>query len=297
MNYTFHQLQVFLEVVRQESVTKAAEELHMTQPALSIQLKNFQGHFDVPLTEVIGRRLHITDFGRSIAEMAENVLLEAESIHYKTKEYSGLHTGKLRIVSASTGKYVIPYYLTDFLEQHSGIDLILDVNSKAQVIESLRNKSVDFALVSIVPDDLELEEEWLLENRLYLVGNQSKLDPDQPFIYRERGSATRQVMDHYMQQHVGARRRIELTSNEAIKQAVIAGLGYSIIPLIGLHNELDRGGIHIIETEGLPITTDWRLVWNKHKKLSPVAMAFIEHIRNEKDRIAKQYFSWYLNYR
>ena len=101
MNYTLHQLQVFLEVVRQKSITKAAEELYMTQPALSIQLRNFQNQFDIPLTEVIGRKLYITDFGQSIAEIAENILKEADELKYKTKEYGGLLTGKLRISSAS----------------------------------------------------------------------------------------------------------------------------------------------------------------------------------------------------
>ena len=110
MNYTLHQLRIFLEVVQQQSITRAAEEMHMTQPALSIQLKNFQSQFDVPLTELIGKKIYITDFGLSIAELAENVLKEADAIRYKTKEYSGLLTGKLKISSASTGKYLIPYF-------------------------------------------------------------------------------------------------------------------------------------------------------------------------------------------
>jgi LysR family transcriptional regulator, low CO2-responsive transcriptional regulator len=117
MNYTLHQLQVFLEVVRQRSITKAAEEMHMTQPALSIQLKNFQMQFDIPLIEKAGRNLVITDFGMSIAEIAENIIREADTLKYKTKEYGELLSGKLRISSASTGKYIIPYFLNGFLEK------------------------------------------------------------------------------------------------------------------------------------------------------------------------------------
>ena len=116
MNYTLHQLKIFLEVVRQGTITKAADEMHMSQPALSIQLKNFQAQFDIPLTEIIGKKTHVTEFGKSISVIIENILNEAEAIKYKTKEYNGLFSGKLRISIASTGKYVIPYFLSDFLK-------------------------------------------------------------------------------------------------------------------------------------------------------------------------------------
>lgn len=295
MNYTLHQLQVFLEVVRQQSITKAAEEMHMTQPALSIQLKNFQMQFDFPLTEVIGRKLYITDFGQSIAGIAENVVKEAEAILYKTKEYKGLFTGKLRISSASTGKYVIPYFLEGFLQQYGGVDLLLDVNNKIKVVNTLRNNEIDFALVSVVPDDLAVNEEPLIENRIYLMGKKSKLDTNTPFIYREPGSATRLAMDHYLKKS-NKRKRLELTSNDAVKQAVIAGLGYSLIPLIGSKNELINKELHIISSKNLPIITTWKLIWLKDKKLSPVAQEYLNYIIKEKNQILKRHFSWYLNF-
>ncbi len=295
MNYTLHQLQVFLEVVRQKSITKAARKMHMTQPALSIQLKNFQTQFDIPLTEIVGKKLYVTDFGHSIAELAENVLREADAIKYKTKEYKGLFTGQLKIASASTGKYVIPYFLSGFLREHSGVDLVLDVTNKTQVVSSLKKNEIDFAVVSVVPDDINVEEEALLENRLYLVGNTAHFDQDRPLIFRETGSATRLAMDRYL--GGGKRRkRIELTSNEAIKQAVIAGLGYSIIPLIGIKNELSRKELHIIPKKSLPITTTWRLVWLKNKKLSPVAQAYLAYVQSNKSQIVQDSFAWYLSF-
>ncbi|MFZ9673900.1 MAG: LysR family transcriptional regulator, partial [Flavobacteriaceae bacterium] len=171
MNYTLHQLQIFTEVVRQKSVTKAAEAMHMTQPALSIQLKNFQRQFEFPLVEILGKKLYITDFGMTIAEIAQNILQEADAIKYKTKEYSGLIAGKLRISSASTGKYVMPYFLTDFLKNHPGIDLTMDVSNKTKVIKSLADNAIDFALVSVLPTQVEVEEELLMQNQLFLVGN------------------------------------------------------------------------------------------------------------------------------
>lgn len=298
MNYTIHQLQIFLKVVQKRSITKASEELFMTQPAVSIQLKNFQDQFDIPLTEVIGRQLHITDFGKEIATMAERVLNELDNINYKTQAYQGMMTGKLKISSASTGKYVIPYFLSGFMEKHTGIDLILDVTNKTRVIESLKNNEIDFALVSVIPEQLNIEQELLIENKLYLVGNVPERNEDKPLIYREEGSATRKAMEQYFATHEkNARKRMELTSNEAVKQAVIAGLGYSIVPLIGLHNELMNNQIYILPTDDLPIKTDWCLIWLKDKKLSPVSLAFLEFIRSEKQNILHKSFEWYLSYR
>ncbi len=296
MNYTLHQLQIFLEVVKQESITRAAEKMYMTQPALSIQLKNFQMQFDVPLTEVIGKKLFVTDFGQSIAQIAENILSEAEELKYKTKEYSGLHTGKLKISSASTGKYVIPYFLSGFLKNHTGIDLTLDVSNKSTVVKNLQNNEIDFALVSVLPDGLDVYEELLVENKLYLVGNTAKLSMGKPFIYREVGSATRMAMDNYYRGKT-KRKSIQLTSNEAVKQALIAGLGYSILPLIGIKNELSNKDLFIIPSKGLPIITNWRLVWLKGKKLSPIAEAYLNFIRSNKNKIINEKFGWHSDYK
>ena len=296
MNYTIHQLQIFLKVVQTKSITKASEELFMTQPAVSIQLKNLQDQFEIPLTEVIGRQLYITDFGREIAEVAERVIQELNNITYKTQAYQGILTGKLSISSASTGKYVIPYFLSGFMEKHTGIDLILDVTNKTRVIESLKNNEIDFAMVSVVPDKLPVEEEVLIENKLYLVGNQDLRDEKKPLIYREEGSATRMAMEKYFEEHQGKRRkRMELPSNEAVKQAVIAGLGYSIMPMIGIHNELVSNQLFVLDSPDLPIKTEWRLIWLKGKKLSPISQAFLEFIRTEKQKILDDNFSWYFD--
>ena len=149
MNYTLNQLQIFLKIVQTQSVTKAAEELHLTQPAVSIQLKNFQDQFDIPLTEVLGRKIHITDFGREIAVAAENIINQVYAINYKTQAFKGQLTGRLKISIVSTGKYIMPYFLTSFMQKHAGIELLMDVANKNSVIESLENNEVDFALVSI----------------------------------------------------------------------------------------------------------------------------------------------------
>ncbi len=298
MNYTIHQLQIFLEVVRQESITKASEELFMTQPAVSIQLKKFQDQFSVPLTEVIGRKLHVTEFGREVAVMAKRVLSEVKEIQYKTREYEGGLTGALKISSASTGKYVIPYFLSDFLNKNSGIDLKLDVTNKSKVIESLKKNEIDFALVSVIPDEMEFEEEKLVENKLYLVGNNPNIDSSRALIFREPGSATRHEMEQFFKsKERKKRKKMELTSNEAVKQAVIAGLGYSVLPIIGIKNELKNKELHILNMENLPLKTEWRLIWLKGKKLTPVAQSYLDFIRESKKRILQEHFEWYLNFK
>jgi len=296
MNFTFHQLKIFLEVIRHQNITKAAEKMYMTQPALSIQLKNFQKQFDIPLIEKVGKKLQLTDFGKSVAQVAENILREAEELKYKTKEYEGLLTGKLSISSASTGKYVIPYFLSEFVHKYPGIDLTLDVSNKTTAMKHLKNNEIDFAIVSVLPKKLDTNEELLLENKLYLIGNTKEVVKSRPLIYREQGSATRRAMDNYFRNST-KRKSIELTSNEAVKQAVVAGLGNSIIPLIGMGNELRSKEVYIIPSKGLPIMTYWRLIWLKNKKLSPVASAYLDFIRNEKEGIVKKYFDWYVDFK
>ena len=307
MNYTLHQLQVFLKITQTESITKAAEELYLTQPAVSIQLKNFQDQFDIPLTEVIGRKLFVTDFGKEIAIAAENILNEVYAINYKTMAYKGQLSGRLKISIVSTGKYVMPYFLADFLKLHDGIELLLDVTNKAKVIESLEKNEVDFSLVSLLPDTLQIEKVPLMENKLYLVGNMAHTFEGEiqdihiferlPLIYREKGSATRQVMENFIaENNLPIRKKMALTSNEAVKQAIIAGLGYSIMPLIGIKNELICGELQIIPVEGFPITSMWHLIWLKNKKFSPLANAFLTYIKQEKDNIIHEKFKWFEQY-
>lgn len=304
MNYTLHQLQVFLKVTQTQSITKASEELHLTQPAVSIQLRNFQDQFDIPLTEVVGRKLFITDFGKEIAIAAERILNEVNAINFKTLAYKGQLSGRLKLSVVSTGKYIIPYFLTDFLKQHEGIELILDVTNKAKVVESLENNEVDFSLVSVLPNHLQVEKEDLMQNKLFLVGNKQVVFDKKyyekdifetlPLIYREKGSGTRHTMEKYVEENkVSVRKKMELTSNEAVKQAVIAGLGYSIMPLIGIKNELLNGDLQIIPVNGLPIITTWHLIWLKGKNFSPVAKAFLNYLQEEKTKIIHDKFNWF----
>lgn len=307
MNYTLNQLQIFLKIVETQSVTKAAEVLHLTQPAVSIQLKNFQDQFDLPLTEVVGRKLHVTEFGKEIAEAAENIIQQVMAINYKTHAHKGQLTGKIKISVVSTGKYVMPYFLSNFIKINNGVDLFMDVTNKTKVIESLQNNEVDFALVSILPKSLKVEKLDLLQNKLYLISNKKEkirkavqtkeMLQKLPLIYREKGSGTRETMERFITQNkFQVAKKMELTSNEAVKQAIMAGLGYSIMPLIGIKNELRNDLIQIIPTKGLPIKTMWSLIWMKGKKMTPAAAAFLDYLRKEKNNIVHEHFSWYEAY-
>lgn len=307
MNYTLHQLQVFLKVTQTKSITRAAEELHLSQPAVSIQLKNFQDQFEIPLTEIIGRQLYVTDFGKEIADAATTILNEVNAINYKTMAFKGQLSGRLKLAVVSTGKYVIPYFLSGFLKNNSAVELEMDVNNKTKVVKALKNNEVDFALVSVLPKDLAIESEVLLENKLVLIGDTnlenelnkgvSKLLSTKPLLFREMGSATRMAMESYInQKKIHSKMAIQLTSNEAVKQAAIAGIGISIMPVIGLKNELDNKQLYIIESSGLPIVTNWRLIWLKGKKMSPVGAAFLTFIQKEKQSIIDEKFSWINNY-
>jgi LysR family transcriptional regulator, low CO2-responsive transcriptional regulator len=307
MNYTLHQLQIFLKITETNSITKAAEELHLTQPAVSIQLKNFQNQFDIPLTEVVGRQLYVTDFGKEISIIAQRIINEVQEIQNKTLAFKGELTGRLTLSVVSTGKYIIPYFLSDFLKSNPGVELSLDVTNKVKVLKSLEKNEVDFSLVSILPENFSINNEELMDNKLFLITNkdfkitkknyQADFLNELNIIFRENGSGTRWKIERFFETHnLKINNKLELTSNEAVKQAVLAGLGVSIMPLIGLKNELLNNELQIIPLKGLPLKTNWNLIWHKQKSLSPVAKAYLDFIKENKTQIIETKFKWYEKY-
>jgi DNA-binding transcriptional LysR family regulator len=306
MTYTLHQLEIFRKVAEVKSVTKASEQLFLTQPAVSIQLKNFQDQFNLPLFEVVGRKLYITEFGEEISETAFKILEQVETINYKSAIFEGKLAGKLKIAMVSTAKYVMPYFLADFIKENQMVDLTMDVTNKMKVIRSLENNECDFALVSTIPKKLNIERIELMKNKLYFV---VKKDYDTSkktilndlnkslFIFRENGSATRLAMERYLIKHkITIHKKMELKSNEAVKQAIIAGLGISIMPIIGIKNELQKGDLQILDIKDLPIETYWNLIWLKSKNLSSVAKAFKKHIEKNKEKVINEHFNWFYDY-
>lgn len=301
MNYTLHQLKIFLKIAECKSITKAADQLHLTQPAVSIQLKRLQDQFEIPLTEVIGRQLYVTDFGHQILEVSKRVLSEAEVIKTTIDQYKGFLTGKIKISVVSTGKYVIPYFLQAFMEKYPGVEMIIDVSNKNRVVQSLAQNESDFSLVSVLPENIPVHAIELMENRLFLVGSsrfsdmrlQKKNLNDLTLIFRENGSATRNAMEQYLKRNdIQSYKSMELVSNEAVKQAVNAGIGFSIMPLIGLRNELSVGSMKIFPLDGLPIITNWNLIYNQGKQLTPAQEELLKFIEEHKEETMRRFFDW-----
>ena len=260
----------------------------------------------MPLTEVVGRRLYVTDFGQDIARSAERVLAEVAEIDHRTGAFKGELSGRLRLSIVGTAQYVLPFFIRDFMRTHPAVELSVDVTNRARVVRSLQRNEVDFSLVSLMPETLSLHSIDLMRNTLQLVASASILSKERiskrelstiPFIYREEGSGTREMMEKVVREYnLPVNKRLELSSNEAVKQAIIAGLGCSIVPIISMKSELQQGSLRVIPVKGFPIHSMWRLIWLKQKKLSPVAEAFRLYMNSQKARMVKEQFAWLQDY-
>ena len=286
-----------MTVIESGSVTLAAEKLYLSQPAVSIQLRNFQDQFNVPVYEIMNKKFNPTQFGLEIYEQCKEILLQVELMEQKSAAFSGLLKGRLKISAVSTAKYVIPFFVSAFAKENESIDLEIDVTNKSSVTKSLEKNNTDFAIVSTLPREMNLYHIELMENELYLLAHHQikekgkNIYKKHPLIFRELGSATRVAMENYLnEENILVGIKYELASNEAVKQAVLANLGCSIMPLIGAKDELKRGTIKIIPQKGLPIKSKWFIVWRKDKRLSPISHAFIEYLKTHKHEIIEKYF-------
>jgi LysR family transcriptional regulator, low CO2-responsive transcriptional regulator len=302
MNLTMHQLKAFQAIAKYQSITKAAEAMNMTQPAVSIQLKNLQEQFEVPLTEIIGKKIHITEFGQELVDTAERIFAEVNQIESKMLELKGLLGGKIRISAVSTGKYIIPYLMSDFMKIHPHVEISLEVSNRYNVLAHLQENSTDVALVSLLPIDLDLETIQLTENLSYLACAPEKRSIYEqfirenawskiPFVLREKGSGTRTMMEKFFtERDIHVEGKMELATNEAVKQAVMAGLGASILSDFSMYQEIKDERICILEYPGLPLKADWKLIWLKQKKHSPAVKAFIRWLAENREKLLSDHF-------
>lgn len=302
MNLSIQQLKAFKAIAKYQSITKAAEAMNMTQPAVSIQLKNLQEHFEVPLTEIIGKKIHITEFGQELADTADRIFEELGKIEEKMLELKGLLGGKIRISAVSTGKYIIPYLMADFMKINPHVEISLEVSNRYNVLAHLQENSTDLALVSLWPDELDLESIQLAENKWYLTCAPEKKSLYEkyiseeawtkiPFILREKGSGTRTMMEKFFtERDIHVESKLELATNEAVKQAVMAGLGASILSNFSMAQEIKDGRVAILEYPGLPLKADWKLIWLKQKKHSPAVKAFIRWLSENREKILAEHF-------
>ncbi|MGD2053223.1 MAG: LysR family transcriptional regulator [Gammaproteobacteria bacterium] len=292
MHLTLRQIEVFIAVARHKNYTRAAEELHLSQPAVSMQIRQLEDGIGLPLFEQVGKQIHLTDageqmyiYGREIADL----LAEAENVFETIK---GVQFGTLTISVATTASHFATRLLAEFTKQHEGITISLDVTNRQALRRQLENNEPDLVIMGQPPKGLDVEAAVFMENPLVMIAPADHLlikqkniplshFADESFVVREVGSGTRGATQRFFDEHgVPFNTAIEMTSNEAIKQAVEAGLGLGIVSLHTLELELETGRLDILDVQDLPIMRHWYVLQRKGKRLSPAAHAFKGFVLN-----------------
>ena len=290
MRLTFHQLRLLLAVSREGSVSRAAQRLHLTQPTLSAQLRQLAEQVGLPLFERVGRRLHLTAAGRVVLDTANRVEQELERLDETLAELRGDVVGRLRLAVVSTAETFIPRLLGDFRRERPAVEVSLVVLNRDAVIRRLADNLDDLYIMSRPPQAPPVVATPFLSNPLVVVAAaehplagretlQIEALAAEEFVLREPGSGTRQAAEHFFAAHgLALRPRLELGSNEAVKQAVAGGLGLSLLSAHALAHAVDEG-IAVLRVEGTPLPTQWQVVYPAGKRLSPLASAFLEFLR------------------
>jgi len=290
MNVTFRQLRLFLALADSGSVSAAAKALHVTQPTASMQLKEITLSVGVPLFEFVGKKLYLTDVGKELATTARAVAHSWDAFEQSVDAVKGLSRGKLKIAVVSTAKYFMPRLLGQFCEQHPAIDVSLEILNRDGVVQRLRDNLDDLYIMSMPPADMDLRDEVFMTNPIVVIASTSdplvkskhlnlKALSERRFIVREKGSGTRMAVDQYFRKmRFKPDIRLELGSNEAVKESVAGGLGIGVVSRHALHGLNKEHGVHVIDLEGFPLPSGWHIVHPASKKLSPLAEAFKRHL-------------------
>lgn len=297
---TLHQLKVFEAIARSGSFTKAAEELFLTQPTVSQQIKQLTKAVGVPLFEQVGKRLYLTDAGQEVLTVCQDISERLSQLEMTLADLQGLKQGNLRLTTITTAKYFIPRLLGTFRHRYPKINISLQVTNRQQVLERLSENLDDLYILGQPPDDLDINLRPILENALVAIAPSNhplagqKNIPlqrfaEEPFIMREPGSGTRMAVERFFEENrVAINVEMEIGSNEAIKQAIVGGLGISVLSRHVLALEGTKGSLTILDVEGFPIQRHWYVVYPANKQLSVVASTFLEYLLNEGKQIATQ---------
>ena len=295
---TLHQLKVFEIVARHGSFTRAAEELFTTQPTVSMQVKQLTKAVGLPLFEQVGKRIYLTDAGRELLATCREIFRSLAEFEMTVADLKGLKQGRLRLGAVSTTKYFVPRMLGPFCKLYPGIDVEYKVTNHEHILARLSENLDDLYILSQLPEGMDIRYYPFLENPLVvlapvdhpLAGEKNiplQRLGGEPFIMREPGSGTRSSVQKVFEEHgVKVKVRLELGSNEAIKQAIAAGLGISVLSrhtlgLSGITSELA-----ILDVEGFPIRRQWYVVYPAGKRLSVVANTFFQYMLDEVKRVA-----------
>ncbi|MEL7035857.1 MAG: LysR substrate-binding domain-containing protein [Cyanobacteria bacterium J06592_8] len=293
MQATLHQLRVFETVARHGSFTKAAEELYITQPTVSSQVKQLTQAVGLPLFEQIGKQLYLTEAGQELSTTCHYIFEQLENFQMKVADLKGVKQGQLRLAVVTTAKYFVPRFLGSFCQKYPGIDISLQVNNHQELTRRMQENKDDLYILSQPPKDLDLCIEPFLDNPLVVVARQDhplanqrnisiKQLRGEAFIMREPGSGTRQAVQQLFEKHkVKVQVRLELGSNEAIKHAIAGGLGISVLSKHTLVLESLSQELTILDIQHFPIQRRWYVVYLGGKQLSVVAQTFLDYLFEE----------------
>ena len=302
-NATFRQLQVFESIARVGSFTGAANELHLTQPTISVQIKKLTDVVGLPLFEIMGKKVHLTSVGRQLLSTCNKIFKELDNFEMDMADVKGIKEGVLKLAGVTTVEYFAPRIIGGFCRKYPGIRVSLEVTNRQRVLERLSENLDDLYISGALEDDLSIEDTEFIENPLVILASPDhplagkKNIPieallDEQFLMREAGCGTYYVLDKIVgQKGIQFKSSMELGSNEAIKQAVVSGLGISMLSLYALTHELKNKELVILDVEGFPFQDVWHILYPKGKKLSIVAQAFYDYLLEEGRELTKSHLA------
>jgi DNA-binding transcriptional LysR family regulator len=291
---TFRQLEIFEAVARLGSFTRAAEELHLTQPTVSMQMKKLTDSVGAPLVEQVGKKVLLTEDGRELSQASREIFAILDRFTMSVAERQGLEKGRLKLMAITTASYFAPRLLGEFARQHPGIDVSLRVTNKEQVLASMADNLDDLYLLGTPPEEIDVVATPIMDNPIVvlaapdhpLAGKQGLTLQQlarEPWIMREAGSGTRKAIERLFHDHgLEIRPRLELGSNEAIKQAILADLGISALSghALALHQP---GQFAVLDAQGFPIRRHWYAIYPAGRQISVVARAFLEFLLSNRE--------------
>lgn len=290
---TLQQLRLFEAVARHKSYTRAAEEVHLTQPAVSIQVKRLEEHVGMPLFEHLDKQMHLTVAGRELYDACRDVLQRLGDLDAALDNLKSEVAGPISLCVVSSAKYFLPYLLGSFVRRYPKVEPRLQVTNRARLLARLSANEDDLYIMGQVPEELPVEEHPFLENVLVVVAHPShplvkkkKITLEQlakeRFVGREAGSGTRKAVEEMFQERgLKVAPYIELSSNEAIKHGVLAGLGIAVLSQPSVRLELAAGELVVLDVQGFPLRRRWYAVHRKGKRLSRAAQTFLEYLQQE----------------
>lgn len=293
LHITLRQLKVFESVARHLSYSRAADELHLTQPAVSMQIKQLEDNVSLPLFEQLGKRIFLTEAGRELYQYSRAIAQQLADMEVALDELKGMERGKLNIAVVTTANYFAPHLLAKFCQRYHGVTVSLNVSNRETVLKQLADNQIDLAIMGQPPENLDIDSESFMENPLVVVAPPNhplcrerripvKRLAQEIFLVRESGSGTRSAMERFFAEHgIKINKGMETDTTEAIKQAVQAGMGLGIMSQHTAELELETGRLKILDVQGFPIIRYWHVVHRKHKRLSSVAKAFLEFLLKE----------------